>query len=108
MTMETATGLLEVLSVGDGDVKITIDVRDPESEKKAGTMIEDMLYRGYAIYLETAKLDKEGRPVLRRLKRFDPKRLEYTLQSIPGDEAPPKPVSVGKVRATAIGRTAGG
>lgn len=106
-------GVLEVLSVGKGDIKLTIDGDDPEEVAKGRAVITEMLSKGYGIYVET----DNG---LRRVKKFNPKRMTYVIAELAEPEsevagAPaPKPkvvereVPVGGSRAKAIGRTAGG
>lgn len=105
-------GMLEVLSVGKGDVKLTVGGDDPAEIAKAKRIIEEMLAKGYGIFIET----DEG---LTRVKRFNPKRMTYVISELadePAGAAPAKrgrrvkdkEVAVAGSRATAIGRTAGG
>ena len=123
-------GVLEILSIGRGDIKLSIDNND-EDRAKAKDIIEEMLRKGYSIFVET----DEG-PV--RVTRFNPKRMSYTIDVTalpaapepkalpPGPTAPgswasgsrprsrggrPKgtrEVPVAGSKATAVGRTAGG
>jgi hypothetical protein len=129
-------GMLEVLSVGKGDLKITLGP-DPDDRAKAQRLIEDMLRAGYMIFVET----DDG---LERVRKFNPHRMTYVLMDVPDIgqpgipavvdvaapqlAAPPalpaaepeKPkrgrprkaaareVPVAGSRATAVGRTAGG
>jgi hypothetical protein len=106
-------GMLEVLSVGKGDIKLTLDGTNSEETEKARRIIEEMLRKGYGIFVET----DEG---LTRVKKFNPKRMTYVISEVveePVDEtagAPPprrvqeRQVPVAGSRAKAIGRTAGG
>lgn len=105
-------GMLEVLSVGKGDVKLTVGGDDPNEIAKAKRIIEEMLAKGYGIFVETDK-------GLTRVKRFNPKRMSYVISELadePAGAAPAKggrrvkdkEVAVAGSRATAIGRTAGG
>lgn len=111
-------GMLEVLSVGKGDIKLSIGGDDPAEVEKAKQIIQEMLAKGYGLYVET----DTG---LRRVKRFNPKRMTYVVKELPEGEAmpagPAKPgtprtksksvereIPVAGSRATAIGRTAGG
>lgn len=100
--MAVEPGTLDVLNVGKGHLRLTITDGDKAEMDKARQMIEDMLARGYAIFVET----KRGP---RRVKRFNPKRLEYIID-VP--EAGGKPaehkVAASKSKATAVGRSAGG
>ena len=108
-------GMLEVLSVGKGDLKITVGGPDPAEIEKGRKLIEDMLRAGYGIFVETDK-------GLTRVKRFNPKRMSYVVTEFPEGEpeevaghAPTRQrrtverhVPVAGSRAKAIGRTAGG
>lgn len=124
--MTTATfdsfcpGVLEVLSIGKGDLKLMVDVDHPEDVEKARKLIEEMLRKGYSIYVET-----DGGP--KRVKKFNPKRMVYIISEIVeeqtgGETAARTKTAAGKgrgkiverqvpvagSRATAVGRTAGG
>jgi hypothetical protein len=116
-------GMLEVLSVGKGDLKITVGDSNKD-RADAQRIIEEMLRKGYTLFVETA----DG-PL--KVTRFDPDRMVYVVADTPGVEPEPAPESAGagedepEVRArqakprtvtvpvrgsktTAIGRTAGG
>jgi len=114
-------GTLDVLSTGHGHMKVTITPGDKAEQDKARRMIEDMLKRGFSIFVE---LDNGE---TRRVTAFDPERLIYYVD--PPDELPdevatataPEPapkakrakrpyraVPVAGARATAVGRSAGG
>ena len=110
-------GMLEVLSVGKGDIKLTIG--SPEEVDDARKMIEEMLRKGYGIFVET----DDG---LARVKEFNPKRMTYIITEVvedadevsePDAAAAPAPkkartrkreIPVAGSSAKAIGRTAGG
>lgn len=109
-------GFLDVLSIGKGDMKLVIDSGHPDDVEKARRLIEEMLRKGYSIFVET-----DRGPV--RVKRFNPKRLTYLIVDEPEPEAAPagekatrprkaagklREVPVAGSRATAVGRTAGG
>lgn len=106
-------GMLEVLSVGKGDIKLTVGGDDPDEIAKAKRVIDEMLRKGYGIFVET----DAG---LRRVKKFNAKRMTYVIAEVadePADTPAPaqrgrkkaeKEVPVAGSRATAIGRTAGG
>jgi len=109
MEFEVVTpGCLEILSVGKGDIKLTIDPDNPDDIAKAKAMIDEMLAKGYTIMVEA----KNGR--LSRVKKFNPKRFTYVISEVVENPAPGKPrtedreVPVGGAKAKAIGRTAGG
>lgn len=114
-------GMLEVLSVGKGDIKISLDHNNPEDIENARKLIEEMLAKGYGLFVETDK-------GLSRVRKFNPKRMTYVIVEFVDDEppwpppegaagptpGPPKPrtrtkeVPVAGSKAKAIGRTAGG
>ena len=110
-------GMLEILSVGKGDIKLTIDGNDEGEVNDARKIIEEMLAKGYGIFVETDK-------GLSRVKKFNPKRMTYVISELPeGESLPTGPVDLGAARkrkaierevpvagskAKAIGRTAGG
>lgn len=108
--------LIEVLSIGRGDLTLTVGGSD-EDRERAKRMIGDMLRAGYAIFVET----DEGP---RKVEAFDPNRMTYIVREETPSGTPPegqaaaKPkrarktatrkVPVASSRATAVGRTAGG
>jgi hypothetical protein len=105
-------GMLEVLSVGKGDLRITVGSTDDDREK-AKDLIQEMFRKGYAVFVE---VDGE----LSRVKRFNPKKFSYVIGELvdpPQAPAPKGPtnrrtrerdIPVAGSRATAVGRTAGG
>jgi hypothetical protein len=94
-------GEIDVLSVGRGHNKVEVG-NTPEDVEKARTMIEDMLKRGYSIFVEDPKTGD-----LKRVKKFNPKKMMYLIDApVPGAEKVEVPVK--KSKATAVGRTAGG
>lgn len=124
-------GQLDVLSVGRGHLRLTVDEGDAMSMEKARRVITDMLARGFAIFVE----DEHGHN--HRVTGFDPDHMSYliddTMATIPAAHAPayteqhttapvdepaPTPkrrgrppkvkVPVASAKATAVGRTAGG
>lgn len=106
-------GVLEVLSIGKGDLKLTIGGDNPEDTEKARKLIEEMLKKGYAIFVETDKGPT-------RVKKFNARRMTYIISEVPDEPAlePAKAKPARKVkethvpvagsRATAVGRTSGG
>jgi hypothetical protein len=120
-------GVLEILSIGKGDIKLSIDNND-EDKAKAKAVIEEMLRKGYSIFVET----DDG---MQRVTQFNPNRMSYTItEVVPTLPAPAEPkalppgepratparraasrrqrrtreVPVSGSKATAVGRTAGG
>ena len=78
-------GMLEVLCVGKGDLKLTWGT-DPDDEAKARATIEEMLRKGYAIFVET-----DVGPA--RVQRFSPERMTYVIVEVAeGHELPSGPV----------------
>lgn len=97
-------GQLDVLSVGSGHVRIEIAEGDEAAIERARQMIEEMMGRGFSIFVE----QPDG--TTSRVKKFNPKKMVYIIDE-PGAKAkrkPTKEVPVGKAKATAVGRTAGG
>jgi hypothetical protein len=113
-------GVLEVLSIGKGDMKLSVGDSD-DDRARARTLITEMLEKGYLIYVEGPDFAQQ------RVKGFDPDRLEYIItdianpdiepESAGAETPPPKPtrkkkadkrVPVKGTMATAVGRTAGG
>lgn len=116
-------GVLEVLSIGRGDLTLHVGTNDDDRDR-ARQLIEEMLRKGYAIFVET-----DDGP--ERVVAFNPSRMTYTIADGPDPEAagaappddaptPPPPRKATKARkrttekpvagsrATAVGRTAGG
>lgn len=96
-------GVLEVLSVGKGDLKLSWD---PGDEAKARETIEEMLRKGYTIFVET----ENGAA---RVKRFDPKHMAYVIAAVHEHDDGESKVGEAEVplagsKATAVGKTAGG
>lgn len=112
------TGILSVLNVGAGDIRVTFNQHDRGERDKALAMLQDMQKRGYAILVQ---LD-DGTYV--RAKEIDAARGCYIVQlpdggsheaAEPVEPAPkrrgrPRKVAipVTKARATGVARSAGG
>jgi hypothetical protein len=119
-------GVLEVLSIGKGDLKLSVGGDNPEDIEKARALINEMLQKGYAIFVET-----DDGP--ERVRQFNPHRMTYLIDlpdaALDSGPAPPLALPAGKAkpvkkaakrkprrrevpvagsRATAVGRTAGG
>jgi hypothetical protein len=82
-------GSLDVLSVGKGDLKLTWGDGD---EADAREVIEEMLRKGYSIFVET-----DVGPA--SVQRFSAERMEYVISEvIPGNAlpaGPPEPPALG-------------
>lgn len=81
-----STGMLEVLSVGKGDLKIEIG-NSNKDRAEAQRLIEEMLRKGYTLFTETA----DG-PL--KVKKFDPDRMVYIVADSPGIEPEPQPADI--------------
>ena len=124
-------GTMTILTVGDGDTKLSFDPTKPRELKHAKNVVEDMLKRGFAILVEVGK--KDGEPLYQRARGFDPETAEYIIVGAPDDEeakeeaapaakparprrkapgAKPRPrkrrVKANDANAVAVARTAGG
>lgn len=73
---------LDVLNVGEGDMKFTFDTDDPQEVARAESVVTDMLRRGYALFVEV-----EGK--LHRIRDFNPKTACYVIATGPGVVAAP-------------------
>lgn len=120
---------LDILNTGTGHTEIRFDQGNPMETDRAKRMITDMLRRGYVLFVE----EEAGKPI--RVESFNPERGVYIVSDVPGvsapeekpkeqeepsyvEEAPQKKkpgsprkereIPVESVRATAIGRSAGG
>src|ERR1041385_6256428 len=111
-----SVGSLEILNVGSGDVKISFDRNDAAEAIRAKRIIKDMLGRGYALLVQ----DAEGK--FQRAKAFDEATSEYVIADYdpePAEEAESSTTRSGRktrekrvpmtgIKATAVGRSAGG
>ena len=73
-------GMLEVLSIGKGDLKIEIGNSNAD-RAKAQSLIEEMLRKGYTLFVETA----DG-PL--KVRKFLPDEMVYVVADTP-DIVPP-------------------
>lgn len=116
---------LAILNVGEGDTKLSFDPTKPEERERAARIVTDMLRRGFAIMVLVEVRD--GEPLYRRVREFDPNTCEYIVAGDPGaDEAlaterippaaapkrrgrpPGKRVPADKTKAVGVARSAGG
>lgn len=113
-------GTIELLNVGAGHIKVSMNNTNPVERERAKAMVTDMLQRGYAIFVEI-----EGGE-LAPVKRFDPKKEAYIITDVPRPVKAETPevstvvtptrkakrkereVPMTKGKATAVGRSAGG
>lgn len=112
------SGFLDVLNVGAGHLTFRFDGKGDEEKAKAKKVINDMLRRGYMIFV---LVDGEQK----RVQAFDDAHEEYILEE--PDDGPPeevvpdaaasapkrgrpkgKRVALKQGKATGIGPTAGG
>src|SRR5438874_1075704 len=75
-------GVLEVLSIGKGDLTLHMDGESPEDMERAKSLIEEMLHKGYSIFVET----ETGHE---RVTQFNPWKMTYVLT---GGESPKRAV----------------
>jgi|ERR1041385_4537736 hypothetical protein len=106
-------GQLDVLNCGEGHLEIKFNERDVIETERAKRIIQDMLKRGYALFIH----GKDN--ALIRVKKFVPKSGCYIIadgptippEAIPTSESQERgvrSVKMGKCKATVVGRSAGG
>jgi hypothetical protein len=91
---------LDVLNAYEGHMEIRYDKESPEDVERTRKIINDMINRGYAIFVET----KDGKT--RRVKRFDVRNDAYIVEDVP-EEAKvnaPKKVKEGEWEPVDDGR----
>jgi len=116
-------GEVGILNVGAGDTKLTFDKTKPEERKRAAAVVKSMIERGFAILIQVGQDPKDGEPIYRRAKGFDPETCEYIIVGAPDEEeqseaavspTEKKPrgrarrVPAESTRAVSVGRSAGG
>jgi hypothetical protein len=69
-------GVLEILNVQGGDVKITFDQQNVSDAIRARRIVTDMLRRGYALVVE---IERNGEKAYERIQGFDEARGEYIV-----------------------------
>lgn len=107
---------IDALSTGAGDIKLCWNANDPMEVERAKRVIEDMLKRGYALFIQS-----EGGK-LTKVKRFKPDTCEYVIaagatidpelaraveKARPADP-PEAAVKMSRSKVIAVGRSAGG
>lgn len=97
------TGGLDILNAGSGHIEIRYDTNDTAEIERAKRIIEDMIKRGYSLFIE----GEDG--ALTRVESFDAKSGAYVIAE-KGKKRRPHGVKVpmAKAKVTAIGRTSGG
>lgn len=87
---QLSAGVLDVLAVGRGHLKLTITDRNPVEVEKARRVIEDMIARRFAIFIE----HEDG--TTSRVKAFDADAMTYiiddTMDTVPAADAPDRTV----------------
>lgn len=114
------TGQLDILSCGEGDIKIVFDQNNPLEVERAKRIITDCLKRGYALFVHGTD------NALIRVKKFIEGTAEYIIADGPAVPPESEPVEeetkgraksakarwakvkASKVKATVVGRSAGG
>lgn len=69
-----SSGSLQVLNCGRGDLKVSFEKDDPLEVERARRIIEDMLKRGYSLFI-----DSDGKGKLVKVQKFDPATNEYII-----------------------------
>ena len=85
-------GTLSVLNVAKGDFEIRFDGAQPAEVEKAGKIVNDLLRRGYAIFIHEGETTK-------KVLSFDPAQCCYIVPDLDSilSEAPAK--GKGKAKA---------
>jgi hypothetical protein len=78
------SGVLEILNVQGGDVKITFEKGDVAETIRARRIVTDMLRRGYALVVE---IERDGEKKYERIQQFDEARGEYIVADFDPVEA---------------------
>jgi len=78
------SGVLEILNVGAGDVKITFEKENVSESIRAKRVIQDMLRRGFALVVE---VERDGKTAYERVQEFDAARGEYIIADFDSLEA---------------------
>lgn len=73
---KTTAGTLDILNCGAGHLELKLTDKDPIEIERAKRIIQDMLKRGYALFIHGK--DK----ALIRVKKFDPKKLVYVIADL--------------------------
>jgi hypothetical protein len=108
------TGVLEILNVQGGEVKIVFDPADPKETIRAKGIVTDMLRRGYALVVE---IERDGETAYERVQKFDAATGEYLIAAAATEPAAEPAKKRGQYRrrlpmesanATAVAPSAGG
>ncbi len=119
------SGGLEILNVGEGDIKLSFDKDNPAERIRAARIVKDMLRRGYVLLVETGP----GSDEYVSCNKFDEKTCEYLIADLDPEAAAnadeeetkaetkaktkrrpgrPRKIAADKAKAVAISKTAGG
>lgn len=107
---------IDALSTGAGDIKLTWNANDPMEVERAKRVVQDMLKRGYALFIQA----KGGQ--LTKIKKFDAAKAEYLIasgatidpekaekvRSVRPKDPPLEAVKMSRSKVVAVGRSAGG
>ena len=77
-------GSLQILNVGEGDVRIEFDRSDAAEAIRAKRIITDMLRRGYALLVE---VERNGEKRFERAKAFDENTGSYVIADFDSSQA---------------------
>lgn len=78
---DTEPGVVNILSVGEGHIKLSFDKNEPAERIRAARIVKDMLKRGYALLVD------KGNGQYQRAEGFDEETCEYILADFDPVEA---------------------
>jgi hypothetical protein len=102
-------GSLDVLNCGAGHLRFDFDKDDPQEAERAKRVIQDMISRGYSLFIEQP--DGGG---LVKVEGFDAATSSYIISDAPepvkkrGGKGKKRRVPMTGSKATGVGPTAGG
>jgi hypothetical protein len=75
------TGTVNILNVGEGDIKLSFDKANPAEVIRASRIVTDMLKRGYALLVAVPPTpgNEFAKPVYTRVHGFDQNTNEYII-----------------------------
>lgn len=76
---------LYVLSVNEGDKRLSVDPDDPEGRERLAETVTDLLRKGYQISVVIGR-DKDGQEIRAKVTQFDRQTLEYVVEGTTGEQ----------------------
>lgn len=92
-------GVVSILNVGAGDMKLTFDRCDVAERLRSSRIVRDMLRRGYVLLIE---VDRDGTSAYERVLEFRDDVCEYIIADFDSEAAMPPTAT-----AAAVGDTHG-